>query len=314
MSKLFNTKNLIMITKKIYLSVLMAITTLNGFSQDSKKEDMKAIKSMCGCYEVKFNFTETFEYSKDTANYKASATKHESALEWIELIEDKPNKLSLQHLLIVGPGENDLVKHWRQDWLYENTNLYSFYKDNSWKFINLPNQNVKGQWTQKVFQVDDSPRYEGSASWVHVDGKNHWMNVTDAPLPRREQTKRKDYNVLNRRNIHEITTTGWNHEQDNKKLIRDADGKDTLLAEEKGFDVYTKVEDSKCIIAQNWWKNNKELWVKVRSKWEKVYGANKDLALQNKVNKKSLFSVLFDLKPTATQAEVDTIIDSFIIK
>lgn len=314
MSKLFINKNLIMITKKTYLSVLLVITTLTGFSQDQKKEDIKSIKSMCGCFEVKFNFIETFGYAKDSTNYKPSATKHDSGLEWVELVEDKPNKISLQHLLIVGTGENDIVKHWRQDWLYENTNLYSFYKDNSWKFNNLQAKNVKGQWTQKVFQVDDSPRYEGSSSWVHVDGKNYWMNTADAPLPRREHTKRKDYNVLNRRNIHEITATGWNHEQDNKKIMRDADGKDVLLAEEKGLDIYTKVDDSKCLLAQNWWKNNQILWVKVRSKWEKVYGANKDLALENKVNKKSLFSVLFDLKPTATQTEVDNIIDSFVIK
>jgi len=314
LSKYFLNKKQIMITKKTYLSALLAITALTGFSQESKKEDIKAIKSMCGCYEVKFNFTETFNYPKDSASYKPSATKHETALEWVELLEDKPNKLVLQHLLIVGKGENDIVKHWRQDWLYENTNLYSFYKDNSWKFNKLTDKNVKGQWTQKVFQVDDSPRYEGSSSWVHIDGKVYWMNTADAPLPRREHTKRNDYNVLNRRNIHEITATGWNHEQDNKKIIRDAVGKDTLLAEEKGLDVYTKVDDSKCLLAQNWWKNNKELWLKVRNKWEKVYGTNKDLALQNKVNKKSLFSVLFDLKPTATQAEVDAIIDSFVIK
>jgi hypothetical protein len=80
------------------------------------------------------------------------------------------------------------------------------------------------------------------------------------------------------------------------------------------MDIYTKVADSKCLLAQNWWKNNQELWLKVRSKWEKVYASNKDLSLEKKVNKKSLFSVLFDLKPTATQAEVDAIIDSFVIK
>lgn len=301
-------------TKKTYLTVLMTITSLIGFSQDAKKEDIKAIKSMCGCYEVKFNFTETFKYPKDSASYKPSETKHESELEWVELLEDKPNKIVLQHLLIVGKGENDIVKHWRQDWLYENTDLYSFYKDNSWKFKKLTAKDVKGQWSQKVYQVDDSPRYEGSSSWAHIDGKNYWLNTADAPLPRREHTKRNDYNVLKRRNIHEITATGWNHEQDNQKLVRDESGKDYLLAEEKGFDVYTKVEDSKCLLAQNWWKNNKEVWTKVRSKWEKVYSSNKDLSLQNKVNKKSLFSLLFDLKPTATQAEVDAIIDSFIIK
>ena len=47
-------------------------------------------------------------------------------------------------------------------------------------------KDVKKQWTQKVYQVDDSPRYSGSATWVHVDGKRYWQNKTGAPLPRRE--------------------------------------------------------------------------------------------------------------------------------
>ena len=300
--------------KTILFSIAL-LTSLTGKSQDSKKQqDINSIKSMCGCYEVKFNFIETFKYSKDSINYKPSETKHDSGLEWVELVENQPNKIVLQHLLIVGTGENDIVKHWRQDWLYENTDLYSFYKDQSWKFNKLSAKNVKGQWTQKVFQVDDSPRYEGSSSWVHVDGKDYWMNTADSPLPRREHTKRNDYNVLKRRNIQEITPFGWIHEQDNDKVVRDTNGKDVLLAQEKGMDIYTKVDDSKCKLAQNWWKNNQELWVKVRSKWATVYASNKDLSLQNKVNKKSLFSVLFDLKPTATQAEVDAIIDSFVIK
>ena len=29
-------------------------------------------------------------------------------------------------------------------------------------------KDVRGQWTQKVYQVDDSPRYEGSSTWVHL--------------------------------------------------------------------------------------------------------------------------------------------------
>ena len=224
--------------KAILFSIAL-LTCLNSKSQNSKKQqDLNSIKSMCGCYEVKFNFAETFNYPKDSINYKKSTTKHDSGLEWIELVENQPNKLVLQHLLIVGKGENDIVKHWRQDWLYENTDLYTFYKDNTWKYNKLLSNNVKGQWTQKVYQVDDSPRYEGSSSWVHVDGTNYWRNTTDAPLPRREHTKRNDYNVLKRRNIQEITTLGWIHEQDNDKLIRDTNGKDVLLAQEKGIAEY----------------------------------------------------------------------------
>ena len=97
-----------------------------------------------------------------------------------------------------------IVKHWRQDWLFQNTDFYSYNGDNQWKYVTKSKDEVKGQWTQKVYQVDDSPRYEGSATWVHVDGKSYWENTTDAPLPRREYTKRSDYNITVRGNRHEI--------------------------------------------------------------------------------------------------------------
>lgn len=311
MQKKLNQPFEVMITKSLYFSAVIALTCNLAFSQDAKKQqDIKSIKSMCGCYEVKFNFAETFQYAKDTLTYKPSETKHESALEWVELLEDTPNKIVMQHLLIVS--DDMIIKHWRQDWLYENTDLYSFNKGTSWKYKKLDKKAVKGQWTQKVFQVDDSPRYEGSSTWVHVDGKDYWANVADAPLPRREQTKRNDYNVLKRRNIHEITATGWNHEQDNDKVVRDDSGKDYVLAQEKGFDVYTKVPDIKCIAGQKWWKENNALWKNVRDKWQTLFERNKDLNLEAKVDRKALYSLLFDLKPTATKAETDVIIDKFV--
>ena len=87
--------------RKFILSMLTILIGLTANSQDSKKQqDIKAIKSMCGCYEVKFNFIETFNYAKDSLTYKPSKTKHDYGLEWVELVEDQPNKIVLQHLLI----------------------------------------------------------------------------------------------------------------------------------------------------------------------------------------------------------------------
>ncbi len=298
--------------KKIIALILVTTFNLNSYSQDKKTEDQKAIKSMCGCYEVKFNFAETFKYSKDTVNYKPSKTKHDYALEWVELLENQPNKIVMQHLLIVG--DDAIVKHWRQDWLYENTDFYQFYKDRTWNFKKLSPKEVKGQWTQKVYQVDDSPRYEGTATWVHYDGRHSWENTTDAPLPRREHTVREDYNVLKRTNVHEITPTGWIHDQDNDKIVRSDKGQDILLAQEKGHDVYTKVDDSKCKAAQKYWAENSKLWKIVRDKWETVYKNDKNLSLEKAVDKQPLFMKLFDLKPDASKEEVSKIIDSYIVK
>ena len=299
--------------KRLVLTSLIALVFLTATTaQNKKKLDQKAIKNMCGCYEVTFNFAETFEYSGDST-YVPSKTKHDSGLEWVQLVEDGAEKISMQHLLIVGPPNNKMiVKHWRQDWEYENTNLYEFNHDNTWNYVSLPKDEVKGQWTQKVFQVDDSPRYEGTASWVHVDGKSYWENTTSAPLPRREYTKRSDYNVTIRRNRHEIVNNGWIHDQDNDKVIREEGKDDVLLAQEKGYNTYVKVEDSKCKSAQDYWTENKIKWALVRAKWDAIFARHKDLSLKEKVDNKGLFKYLFDEEKYKTTEEINPLIESFV--
>lgn len=296
--------------------IILALSLFGQFAnaQNNKKtQDQKAIKSMCGCYEVKFNFAETFSYSKDSL-YKPSKNKIDYGLEWVELVEEQQNKIVMQHILITGKTEDDIVKHWRQDWEFENTKFYQFYKDKTWKFETKTKKEVAGQWTQRVYQVDDSPRYEGSSTWLHVDNRHFWTNTTDAPLPRREHTIRNDYNVLKRTNTHEITKDGWLHNQDNDKIVRADNQKDILLAQEKGNDLYYKVDDSKCIIAQDYWKKNALLWKKVRDKWETVFDRNKDLTMQIPDDKQPLFMKLFDLKPNATSDNVNNIIENYVVK
>jgi hypothetical protein len=291
------------------LLLLMLLLTICSYGQ--KKEDEKAIKAMCGCFEIKFNFAETFKYPRDAANYKSSEVKQEAALEWAELIEDTPTKKSIQHLLIVGNGM--VVKHWRQDWTYENTKFYDYNGFEDWKYKSVAKNKVQGQWTQSVFEVDDKPRYTGSASWIHTDGRDFWESTADAPLPRREYTKRNDYNITRRTNVHEIVKNGWIHDQDNDKIIRDEKGSDYLLAEEKGNNTYTKVDDSKCGAAQKWWVANKDFWKKVRAKWEVEFAKNKDLKLLTKVDEKPIYVHLASLQLDATQEEINRVIDNFIV-
>lgn len=298
-------------------TLLLACALISGFAmqaQNKKELDREAIKDMCGCFEVTFNFAETFNYSKDSL-YKPSPNEISGGLEWAELIEDKDNKIVIQHLLQVGkPDDPHIVKHWRQDWLYENTELYTYDADNKWDYVTKTPAEVKGQWTQKVFQVDDSPRYEGSGSWVHVDGKHYWENTTDAPLPRREYTTRSDYNVTVRGNRVEITDFGWIHDQDNEKVVRKEGSEDFVLAKEKGYNTYVKVADSRCAAAASWWKEHKDKWALVRAKWDEVYARNKDLALEEKVSNKPLFKFLFEEEAYNDKAAIDDVIDSFVKK
>jgi len=296
------------------LFVFALILSIQTNAQRKKVKDQNAIKSMCGCYEVGFNFAETFQYSKDSS-YTPSKIKHDKALEWVQLVEDKKNKIVMQHLLIVGrPSKKIVIKHWRQDWVYENTKLYTYNANNKWLFNNLPKKSVRGQWSQKVYQVDDSPRYEGTATWIHADGKSYWENTTDAPLPRREYTKRSDYNVTVRTNKHIITNEGWVHDQDNDKVVREKGQKDIILAQEKGYNTYKKVDDNKCKAAQDWWAKNKSSWSIVRAKWDLVFQNGQDIQLEKKVANKPLYGHLFSKEFNFNEDSVSKLIDSFVIK
>jgi hypothetical protein len=292
------------------LMLVLAISTI-AVAQKKIQQDQDAIKEMCGCFEIEFNFTETFNYSDDSL-YVPSKTYKTKALEWGQLVADEKGFISIQHLLVVGPPEKQMVvKHWRQDWSYENTDFYMFNGDNQWLFESKSKEDVKGQWTQKVYQVDDSPRYEGTASWVHVDGKSFWENTTYAPLPRREYTKRSDYNVTIRGNRHEITDYGWLHDQDNHKVIRVAGKEDVIIADEKGYSPYKRVDDSKCKAAQDWWNEHQAKWSLVRAKWDEVYGRNTDLSLETKVDNKVLYKHLFD-EEIKDEESINSVIDSFV--
>ncbi|MEM9829254.1 MAG: DUF6607 family protein [Bacteroidota bacterium] len=273
--------------KNTIFTLSFILITVVSFGQ--KQQDIKSIKAMCGCYEVSFQYAETFTPS---ANYEFHDRYVAGALEWVGLAEETPDKLSLQHILVMRGTM--ALKHWRQDWIFENQNLYTFQGDELWNFKILASEDVKGQWTQKVYQVDDSPRYEGNATWIHADGKHYWESTADAPLPRREYTHRDDYNVLQRTNRHEITDEGHVHEQDNAK-VRRRSGKDRIIVYEKGMNVYKKVDDSRCQAAADWWQENQTFWCDVRTVWDEIFAQHQDLKFATKVDDRRLYELLFPL-------------------
>ncbi|MEM8846235.1 MAG: DUF6607 family protein [Bacteroidota bacterium] len=297
--------------KKIESYVLLVFFFFGMLVQAQNKQEMdrKAILDMCGCYDITFEYTETFAPEID---YEKKLDYTAAALELALPIMNEDNKISIQHLLVVN--DTMVIKHWRQDWEYENQNVFHYDKDNNWVFQTLPAEQVKGQWTQKVFQVDDSPRYSGSATWIHADGKHYWENKSDSPLPRREYTKRSDYNVMKRGNRHEITSYGWLHEQDNDKIVRKDGTDDVLLAQEKGMNTYTKVADEKCQIAKDWWENHKDFWANVRTSWDEVYNREGDLTLHKSVDKKPLFMHFYPMeKLNAGPTEITETINKFVV-
>ena len=293
----------------IYNLIIILLLVSPIIINAQKKQDIEAIKEMCGCFEIDFKFSETFQYINDS-NYSKSKNYNAKALEYAKLIKDEKDHISIQHLLVMG---DYIIKHWRQDWVFQNKDLLKYDGNNNWKYISKTKQDVKGQWTQKVFQVDDSPRYEGSATWVHADGKSYWENSSYAPLPRREYTKRNDYNIMIRGNRHEITKDGWVHDQDNFKVVKDSESdSEVIIASEKGINTYTRVDESNCKEAIKWWDENNEKWLLVLEKWNSIYSRKDDISLRKSVENKPLFSFLFD-ENVVKRDEIGLIIDRFVI-
>ena len=55
--------------KKFVYTLLYFLAISTVFGQSKKMKDIDAIKSMCGCFEIEFNFAETFVLIDDE-NYK----------------------------------------------------------------------------------------------------------------------------------------------------------------------------------------------------------------------------------------------------
>jgi hypothetical protein len=275
--------------KKIIFFLALCTASISASAQSKFEQDRQAIKSLAGYYKVTFNYAETF--APDTA-YKFHPRYHSWGYEWAIIVEDSPKKIAIQHLLVVG--DSMVIKHWREDWVYEQPTILAYEKDNTWKKVALKPADVKGRWIQKVYQVDDSPRYESIGTWVHVDGRHEWQSKTDSPLPRREFTKRSDYNVLNRGNRIYLTPNGWMYEQDNNKVVRGADG-DKIIAQEKGYEEFTKADEAKFAYAKKWWAGQQGYWADARAAWDNVFAKNASIKLSGKKDGKLLYEQLFAL-------------------
>jgi hypothetical protein len=126
--------------------------------------------------------------------------------------------------------------------------------------------------------------------------------------------------VLRRSNRIIITDSGWIHEQDNQKIIRNGT-LDKLLVEEKGINIYKKIDDRSCEAAKVFWEKNKEYWTRVRNAWENYVSALSEIRLNNQVNGKPLHDHLFEqakdfaagkIRPGEIDVKIRTLIESFI--
>lgn len=280
--------------KHIAIQSLAALALLIPGLQagEPPEQDRKAILSMAGQYAVNFNFRETLSLQK---GYEMKTNVYdEDAHELVVVAEDTPKRIALQHLLVVG--DKMVIKHWAQIWTFEDTRLCVFQGNNSWKMRDLTPAESEGKWTQLVTQVDDSPRYEGLGKWVHRGEISEWESgETPRPLPRREHTKRKDYEILGGINRHTITPTGWAHEQDNTKLqLRD--GKQVPLAREFGLNTYKRDDSFNYQPARDFWAREAPFWGTVNAAWTEVQNQRNEFSINDKFDVPGLRKAISDVQ------------------
>lgn len=271
------------------------------------EQDRRAILAMAGNYRVSFDFTETVglvENFKPTRPYFSWGTEH------VSLLEDKGEFISLQHSLVMyfkdEKGETSgphVMKHWRQDWSWEDPEMQVYQGDLTWK--RTPTPDPKGKWTQAVFQVDDSPRYEVAGTWSHEGGLSIWRSDNcPRPLPRREFTIRKDYNVLE--GIHEISITpnGWVHVQSNRKLKVDEDGTRKYLGQELGVDRYEEITAPDLATGFNkYWAKTGGYWKDVRDTWASILKERDTFSMKDTYDGKQLYEAHFGYAAKLEEAE-----------
>ena len=232
------------------------------------EQDRAAILAMTGDYRVTFDFTETVSFQD---GYELKETYTTGAQEVVRIVEDSGDFISMQHILVIGGGEDGFpVKHWRQDWVYEPDSIPDYIGGNAWERRAVTPAESRGKWAQVVYQVDDAPRYAGVAAWRHENGVSEWTSPRSwRPLPRRDATKRDDYHTIAAVNRHAITPAGWVHEQDNSKLILTG-GAPVLLAREIGVNSYVHADDYDTDIADSYWADTKDYWAAVRAEWTRL--------------------------------------------
>jgi len=267
------------------------------------ERDRRAILAMAGEFRTTFDFLETVGF---TADFIPDAPYQSWATERVDVIEDAGSRIVLQHVIVMqyidesGAVQGPFVqKHWRQEWVYEDRSIHAYAGHDRWTETRFEAREVAGRWSQAVFQVDDSPRYEALGDWDHRSNYSAWTSdETWRPLPRRESSVRDDYHVLVGTNRHTITPTGWVQEEDNLKVVLDVDGavdpKFGVLARELGVNRYEAIVDFDFSARDVYWNLTAAFWSDVRSEWARIYSTMERFELRTPPGGPPIFEPFFD--------------------
>lgn len=276
--------------------------------------DRRSILGMVGEFRVTFAFDETLALKP---GYTPKPAQRSGGDEFVFVVEDRGDFIALQHILVAGSGKDTMViKHWRQDWQYEPKEVLTFRGKNHFELTAVAADQARGAWSQSVYEVDDAPRYAAVGRWNHDNGVDAWTSeFTWRPLPRREYTKRNDYQVLGAVNRHTLTPGGWMHEQDNEKLQVGADGAMAALVREVGINSYERTTTVDFSKGREYWNKTQAFWQVVRAAWADAAQRRRAYDLQHMLDERPRFEALFALAEkasngeTVSRAEIDAVLE-----
>jgi hypothetical protein len=288
------------------------------------ERDRRAILAMAGEYRVSFDFIEVDSYAapgRPPAPYQSWAT------EKVYVDRDEPGAIGLVHILQMQmldkdgqPGAPVVMKHWRQDWIYEPAAIVEFQGRDRWQRRMLGPTERRGLWSQTVHQVDESPRYASLGRWQHTAGFSTWISgETWRPLPRREWSVRDDYQVLLGTNRHTVNASGWVQEENNLKTVltatRQIDAARPYLAREYGLARYERLRAADFAAADRYYQRTRGFWQRVRDTWAAAFAAQGTITLRGAVDQLGLFAPLFEAAERVPEdgsplAEEKAVIDS----
>jgi len=275
-------------------------TALQREGLSAFERDRAAILAMTGDFRTSFDFLETVVF---TSPYEPAQPYRSWGTERVFVVEDRGDFIALQHILVMfvidAEGERQgpfVQKHWRQDWRYEPRTVLEYVGHRRWQRRPMDEDTRRNVWSQSVYQVDDTPRYASLGRWQHEPSFSSWTSArTGRPLPRREHTVRKDYDLLTSVHRHTIVPGGWVHEQDNLKqlLARTPDTPATTKAREVGVNRYEHIRDFDFTASDDYWRATSPLWREVRRAWAARIDASSTLQIATTCDDTPVFMELF---------------------
>jgi hypothetical protein len=267
------------------------------------ERDRQSILAHAGQYRVHFDMRENVSFQAD---YDPLEEQLSGGSEIVRVVYDQGDRISLQHILVMEhEGQVIVIKHWRQDWVYQPQTVLTYAGPNQWVLTPVPADQRQGAWSQTVWQTDDSPRYGGVGRWTYDNGLSAWTsNPTWRPLARRDAVRNPVYDRYLGTNRHILTPNGWVHIQDNVKMSGKAGGAPVAVVQEDVINTYDRSTGYSPAAGDAYWAKTQGFWAAVRQAWDDAIVAGNGVHLQQEAQTGSVTGApLMDLAQSLADGE-----------